>query len=55
LYAGSSRIGLVASTAAPIAASIAFASASATRVATSPLYLSVTSRSVFAWTASLAR
>lgn len=55
LNAGSARSGRCAATAAAIAASIARASASATRVATLPLYLSVTSRPVFAYTASFAR
>ena len=48
-------IGSVASTQAAMPASIVAASACATRNATSPLNLSVTSRSVFGCFASLAR
>jgi hypothetical protein len=54
-YGGRWRSGPLASTAASMAASIAAVSARATRVAASPLYLSVTTRSVFGSRASLAR
>ena len=55
LYGGNFRIASCASTAAWMPASIALGSACATRVATSPEYLSVTSRSSLAKTASFAR
>jgi hypothetical protein len=52
LVGGSSAIAGAASAASAIARSIVAASASGTRVASSPLYLSNTSRSVFGTTAS---
>jgi hypothetical protein len=52
--AGTRRIASSAATAAPIARSMSAACASATRVATSPVYLSVTSRSAFGLSATFA-
>lgn len=54
-YARIRRMGSVASTAAPMASSMAAGSAVAPRVAVSPVYLSVTSRSGLGDLGSLAR
>ena len=54
-YGGTFAIASRASCAAPMPASIAFASARATRVATAPVNLSVTSSDLLAKTGALAR